>query len=66
MTIENLRLRVRARAAGYLQENPKLRKGQALYLALESLDPEIAKMIDGTEADCFYDDKNVRTFLETI
>jgi hypothetical protein len=50
----------------YQKENPKLRKGQTLFIVLENLDSEIADMIRGTDADPFYNDKNIRKFWETI
>lgn len=66
MSVSFLRNRIAARSSGYLKENPTLRPGQALFLALESLDSEIADMIRGTDADPFYNDKNIRKFWETI
>lgn len=61
-----LRDHVALMANQYQKESPELRKGQTLFLALESLDSEIADMIRGTDADPFYNDKNIRKFWETI
>lgn len=41
-----------------------LRKGQNLMNALYELNPDLYKQITGTEADCFYQDKNIHKFWE--
>ena len=66
MRTKDLKEIVRATAFEYLKENDDLRRGQALFLALESLDSEIADIIRGTDADPFYNDNNIRKFWETI
>lgn len=43
-----------------------LRRGQSLMNALYDLNPGLYNEITGTEADCFYDDKNVGRFYERI
>jgi hypothetical protein len=53
-------------AIQYFKEFPQMRRGQALMNALYWLDAEIYNMVHGTEADCFYDDRKIQTFLETI
>lgn len=43
-----------------------LRKGQNLMNALYELNPDLYKQITGTEADCFYQDKNIPKFWEVV
>lgn len=53
-------------AARAKRGKPELRYGQALMNALQDLDPEAYKVISGTEADCFYDDRVVGKFYVAI
>lgn len=48
----------------YKKEN--IREGQALFLALEAIDSQLAEEIRGTNFDCFYDDENKEYFLEYV
>ncbi len=43
-------------------ENPDWRKGQAMFNALDRLDPELANMIRSTPEDPFYRDERIPTF----
>lgn len=57
---------VARKAAELLQEMPNLRRGQALFLALEAIDQDHAEIVRGTEADCFYDDQKIQSFWESM
>jgi len=48
------------------KDYPSLRKGQAFYNALETLYPDVAKVINGMDIDPFYIDQNIRKCIEYI
>ena len=43
-----------------LQAFPNLRKGQALFISLNQLFPEVAEDVSETEYDPFYDDEKIK------
>jgi hypothetical protein len=47
-------------------ENPCLRLGQAHFLALHNIMPELALKIKGTDNDPFYDDSKIQAFFEFL
>ena len=53
-------------AARETKAHPGLRRGQALFNALYTLDPKLANKTRGIELDPFYDDKKVPKFLERV
>lgn len=42
------------------RKNLPVRKGQAYFIALTELRPELADRIRGTDRDCYYRDENVQ------
>ena len=44
----------------------ELRRGQSLYNALHTLQPDIANQICTTELDPFYQDSRIDAFIEAI
>lgn len=54
------------RAEELLQENPNLRRGQALFNALAEIDPDKANRIRGTGIDPFYNNRNITAFLREV
>ena len=42
------------------------RAGQAAFNHLHGAYPELANKINGTEADCFYDDKKIPAFIQRV
>lgn len=45
---------------------PSLRKGQALFEALQERYPELTTDIIGTDKDPFYDDSNIEECIKSI
>ena len=43
-----------------------MRKGQATFNAVFSVDSEIANKLRGTEKDCFYFDDKIEKFMEEV
>lgn len=48
------------------QKPQHLREGQWLMTDLFNENPNLYDMIDGTEADCFYDDSRVKYFWDMV
>lgn len=49
-----------------LHSQSHLRQGQALFIALHTLHPEVANFYRSTEADCFYRDSRIPTLLQQL
>lgn len=66
--MENLKLTVFRKAEALRQKNKGLRRGQALFLALSELDPELSRILQEgyPESDCFYDDKKISAFMALL
>jgi hypothetical protein len=47
-------------------KNPDIRYGQAVFNAIELIDPEFANIIRGTEHDCYYDDEKVSVVVNLL
>jgi hypothetical protein len=47
-------------------KNPDIRYGQAVFNAIELIDPEFANTIRGTEHDCYYDDEKVSVVVNLL
>ena len=45
---------------------PGIRRGQAWMNALNDVSPETYKLLTGTDADCFYDDRKIETFRRYV
>lgn len=43
-----------------------LRQGQAYMIALYYIDPKLYNNIYGTESDCFYQDSQIKKFLQVV
>jgi len=43
-----------------------MRKGQATFNAVHTIDSEIANELRGTELDCFYDDSKIGVFMKYL
>lgn len=47
-------------------QDPRLRRGQCLYLALHAYDKELAEAIRDTDSDPFYDDVREQAFMRCV
>lgn len=47
-------------------EHADWRRGQALWNTLSDLHPDVAAELDGTDADCFYDDARISAFWAAL
>lgn len=47
-------------------QNNYLRTGQIMYIVLAKSHPSLAREINGTEIDPFYDDRKIKLFIEFI
>lgn len=54
------------RAEELLNENPDMRRGQALFNALAEIDPVKADRIRGTDIDPFDNNKRIGAFLREV
>jgi len=48
------------------REHPYLRIGQSIYNCTDSILPDIADALHGTEYDCFYNDTKIEGFLKEV
>ena len=53
-------------AEKYRKQHPELREGQALFNAVNQIDPIAADELRGSNVDCFYNDKLVPDFLDAL
>jgi hypothetical protein len=55
------------RVREYQEQNPELRRGQALFNVLHDIRPDLAEMVRGTDIDPFYaqpDDHRIQAFTQ--
>ena len=52
--------------AEYTSKLHNLRKGQAIYNCMTMLRPDLARELNGTLADPYYDDERLPMFWETL
>lgn len=58
--------KIKEYAVNFRIQNPEIRSGQSLMIALGHYNSELYREITTTEADCFYVDENIEKFFEKI
>jgi len=48
------------------REKPELRRGQAMFLALHHIRPDLASWVTAKDIDPFYDDSKIVAFLDQL
>jgi hypothetical protein len=52
--------------ARYQEMNGKLRLGQCIFNAMYTINPDLGKLISGTDYSCFSDDSKIIRFITLI
>ena len=61
-----LRADIITKASILRKQHPELRKGQSIFIISEATDSLKSRKYIATDVDCFYDDRNIDSFLDSF